>query len=235
MPNITDAAAHLHAAGLPILFLDTCSIVDIIRGPMRPDKLSGCVEAAVELLQLATSTPACCSLVVGSFVPGEWLNHAQATADDLRKHLARLDDQASYFHDACTFLGITLPFGRPTYEGVGLMNRLYDLSKQLLDAALRLDAHNDTNMRAFARAATNTPPSRKGGEIKDSTIIEECLEVCRQLHAAGFGRKRIFCTSNTNDYCDTGGGLHAVLATDFAAVGLHFVTNLPWAVHEVKT
>jgi hypothetical protein len=235
MPSITDAAAHLHAAGLPILFLDTCSIVDVIRGPMRPDKLPGCVEAAVELLQLATSATACCSLVVGSFVSGEWLNHAQPTANDLRKHLARLDDQAFYFHDACASLGITLPFARPTYGGVGLMNRLYDLSKQLLDASLRLDAHNDTNMRAFARAATNTPPSRKGAEIKESTIIEECLEVCRQLHSAGFGRKQIFCTSNTNDYCDAGGALYPALAGDFAAVRLNFVTNLPWAVHEVKT
>jgi hypothetical protein len=235
MPSIADAAAHLHAAGLPILFLDTCSIVDIIREPLRPDKLAGCVAAGVELLQLATSTPTRCSLVVGSSVPREWLNHAQATADDLRNHLARLDDLASSFHETCTSLGIALPFGRPTYGGLGLVNRLYDLSKQLLDASLYLDAYNDTNMRAFARAATNTPPSRKGGEIKDSTIVEECLEVCRQLHAGGFGEKRIFCTSNTNDYCGPGGALHPALTGDFAAVGLHFVTNLPWAVHEVKS
>ena len=235
MPSITDAATQLHAAGLPVLFLDTCSIVDVIRGPTRPDKLRGCVEAAVELLHLATTPPLGCSLVVGSFVPGEWLTHAQPTADDLRRHLARMDEQATYFHDACAALGIAPAFSRPTYGAVGLMNRLHDLSKRLLDTALRLDAHTDTNMKAFSRAATNTPPSRKGGEIKDSTIIEECLEVCRQLQGAGFGRKRIFCTSNTNDYCDAGGGLHSALASDFAAVGLTFVTNLPWAVQEVKT
>jgi len=118
---------------------------------------------------------------------------------------------------------------------VGLAAALRGLSKGLLDASLRIDPHNDTNMRAFARAATKAPPSRKGGEIKDSTIVEECLEVSRQLHAAGFLRKRVFCTSNTSDYCDASGSLHPALAADFAAVGLSFVTNLPWAVHEMKT
>jgi hypothetical protein len=37
MPAITDAAAQLHAAGLPVLILDTCSIVDVIRAPIRPE------------------------------------------------------------------------------------------------------------------------------------------------------------------------------------------------------
>ena len=59
------------------------------------------------------------------------------------------------------------------------------------------------------------------------------METCRQLKAAGFTPKRIFSTSNVNDYCE-GGILHPILAADFAAVGLAFVTNLPWTVHELK-
>ena len=54
MPSLTNAAAQLHAAGLPVLFMDTCSVVDVIRGPIRPDKLRGCVEAAVELTRTGT-------------------------------------------------------------------------------------------------------------------------------------------------------------------------------------
>ena len=79
------------------------------------------------------------------------------------------------------------------------------------------------------------PPSQKGGEIKDSTILEECLEVCRLLQAAGFPRKRLFCTSKTDDYCDATKSLHPALAAEFGPVGLGFATNLPWAVHELKT
>ena len=44
----------------------------------------------------------------------------------------------------------------------------------------------------------------EGGEVRDSTIIEECLEVSRRLQAAGFSPKQVFCTSNKNDYCEKG-------------------------------
>jgi hypothetical protein len=44
MPSIADAVSQIIAAGLPVLFLDTCSLVDVIREPLRPTELSGCVE-----------------------------------------------------------------------------------------------------------------------------------------------------------------------------------------------
>ncbi len=233
MPSLADASAQILAAGAPVLFADTCSLLDVIRTPTR--LLRGCVESAAELLQLVSSVPPQCVLVVGSFVPGEWQAHASATADELRKYLARLDEQAAYFHNSCGALGIAPPFGRPGYGAVGLADRLLDLSSQLLGRAIHLAPQNDTNLRAFNRAATNTPPSGKGGESKDSTIIEECLEVCRLLQAGGFARKRVFCTSNTDDYCEATKALHPLLVTEFTAVGLGFTKDLPWALHEMKT
>ncbi len=162
MPSLADTSAQLLAAALPVLFIDTCSLVDVIRAPIRHDKIQGCVESAAELLQRATSAPPQCVLVAASFVPGEWLAHAAPTTDDLKKYLARLDNQAACFHDACGVVGITPRFGRPTYQGVGLADRLHDLSKQLLDCALHLHPQNETNLRAFARAATKTPTLAKG-------------------------------------------------------------------------
>ena len=79
----------------------------------------------------------------------------------------------------------------------------------------------------------NIPPSKKSGQMKDCVIIEECLELCRQLRATGFVKKAVFCTSNTDDYCDVTKALHPTLDVEFAPVGLSFTKNLPWAVHEV--
>jgi hypothetical protein len=44
MPFIADAVAQIRAADLLVLFIDTCSIVDPIRTPLRPDdlQLHGC-------------------------------------------------------------------------------------------------------------------------------------------------------------------------------------------------
>jgi hypothetical protein len=234
MATIADAAAQVLAAGVPVLFLDTCSILDVIRAPARG--LANCAEAATELLGMATSVPPSCRLLVGSFVPTEWNDHQQEVLDLLNGHLDRMQSQAAHFHGLCGHLGLAIPFGPPQYVTSGLSTRLHDLSRQILQASLVLDRHNDTMERAYNRVAvTRRRPCRKGGELKDCTIFEECLEVCRQLQSGGFARKMVFCTSNTEDYCAPGVTPHTDVATDCAAVGLVFTASLPWAVNELRT
>jgi len=235
MPSIANAVAQIVAAGLPVLFIDTCVLLDVIRAPLRPAQLTGCLEAAMELLQLVATPPVRCLPVVASFVPGEWHAHARAEADKLRTHLAAIDEEAGRLHGFCGLAGITPPFPKPEYRLLSLAQRLHDLSRQLLDGALWLEPDNDCIIRAHGRASSYTPPSLKGGEVKDSTIVEECLEVSRRLQMPGFSPKKVFCTSNKNDYCEKGlSRLHQSLASDFGVASLGFVTSLPWAVNEIK-
>jgi hypothetical protein len=196
MPSIAEAVVQIEAAGQPVLFADTCSLLDVIRTPLRPE-LQGCVEAASELLDLATAQPLRCTRVAASFVPGEWLAHAGAEADNLRVHLARIDAEAGRLHEFSGIVGITPHFPKPEYRMLPLADRPHDLSRRLLDSALRLDPDHDCILRAHGRASLYRPPSTKG-EVKDSTIIEECIEVSRRLQAAGFPRKLLFCTFNAD-------------------------------------
>ena len=235
MPSIADVVDHVQRAGLPVLFLDTCVLLDVIRAPLRPSQLPGCVEAAQELLQFAVLPPVRCTMVVGSFVRREWLAHAGSAADELRVQLAQMDAEAQNVHQFCGLMGITPPFPRPEYRLLSLADRLHDLSRRLLDAASHLDPDHDCIIRAHGRASNDLAPSLKGGEIKDATIAEECLEVSRRLYVTGYAPKRVFCTSNINDYCERGSSrLHPSLAVDFAAASLIFAANLPWAVNEIK-
>jgi hypothetical protein len=235
MPSIADAGVKIVTTGLPVLFVDTCSLLDVIRAPLRPADLTGCVEAAQELVRLATIDPVQCILGVASFVPGEWLAHADSQADSVRIHITEIDEETRRLHGLCSVLGTNPSFPIVEYAFLSLADRLRDLSRRLLDSALHLDQDPDCVLRAYQRATNYLPPSLKGGEVKDSTIIEECLEVSRWLRAAGFSRKRVFCTSNKSDYCARGSSrLHPLLAADFQAVGLDFATSLPWAVNEIK-
>ncbi len=168
-------------------------------------------------------------------VPTEWSDNAPIVKDEVQSHLTKIQNQALHFHDACATLGITLTFGRPFYDGVRLAESLYDLSKTLLDSSIHLDRDAGCDSRGVGRVAAKKPPSKQGGEVKDCVIVEECLELTRQLRANGFARKCAFCTSNMEDYGGPGGGLHPSLAAEFAAVSLTFTANLLWAVHEIKT
>jgi hypothetical protein len=149
--------------------------------------------------------------------------------------LVGIDKNADRLNGFCGLPGITTPFPKPEYSPLCLVERLHDLSQRLLDSAFHLDQDNDCIIRAHRQASSYTPPSRKGGEVKDSTITEECLELRRRLHGAGFSQRRVFCTWNRNDYCEKGTShLDPALAIDFGAAGLGFATSLPWAVNEIK-
>jgi len=235
MSAIAEVVANIVAADLPVLFIDTCNIVDVIRAPMRGEKLDRCIGAGQELLRLISVLPVQCTLIVASPVPDEWKTHAPAETDNLRKSLAQFDLDSARLHAACGLVGIAPTFAITEYGRTRLADALHDLSSRLLDSASRIDPDEMCNRRAFERACKYVPPSRKGGEVKDSVIVEEYLEVCRQLQSSGFSRKRVFCTSNTKDYCDSSKVLHANLDGEFTAVGLSFTSSLHWSVHEIAT
>jgi hypothetical protein len=231
MPSIDEVASQIVTADVPALFVDTCILLDIIRSTYRC--LQDYAARASELLKLASDTPPACLVVVSSIVPHEWNANNQKVTGEIVRHFQKMEEHSSHFHDACQALGLALPFGRASYAQWALAERLRDLSRQILDRAIHLDADNESRARAVERVVKKTPPSQESGQVKDSTIIEEYLGVCQSLQAAGLVRKRVFCTSNTNDYCEAGKGLHPVLACEFAACGLRFPANLPWAVHEI--
>lgn len=229
MPSIADTDVQLRSVDRPVLFLDTCILLDVIRAPQR--SLKDCVKQATRLRALLTVTPSACSLVIASVVENEWSNHATNTRDELRKHLLKLQEQTEQFHEACNALGISLGYGPPAYAVADLHTHLFDLSKDILSRGFRLDRDGECSARAVDRVNANLPPSRQGGQMKDCVIVEECLELARRLRANGFVRKCVFCTSNTKDF----GTPHTELATDFASVNLYFTTNLPWAIHVLTT
>ncbi len=125
--------------------------------PLRPDEFRGCIEAAPELLDLVATAPARCTLVIASFVHDEWLTHAGPEADKLRDHLARVDAESDRLHRYCGPVGIAPPFPRSEYRPLPLTDRLHDLSRQLRDAAIRLDPDQDCIIRAHGRASHYTP------------------------------------------------------------------------------
>lgn len=230
MPTITDVVDQLVAADRPVVFLDTCILLDVVRAIER--KRANCVATAIELHAALITHPPLCSLVISHLVLHEWGSHEGKLLADAAKHLAEIAEQSAHFHDACAVLGIAPGFSRANYAALGLAERLRDLSKQLLDAGIQVDSDDVCSGKAINRVIHNIPPSKKGGEAKDCTIIEEYLAVSRALEAAGFKKRRVFCTSNTSDYCEAG-VLHSKLVPDFVAAGLRFTTNLPWGFHDV--
>lgn len=128
MTTLAQAAANLTAAPRPILFLDTCTLLDIVRAPLRD--LTMAVRAGVELRGLAAAGTI--RLFVQDIVPGEWADNLPA---------ARRDGEAGVRAFTATWqiaadLGQPAP-PPPVLPPGTLIDELEQLSRDLLTAADR--------------------------------------------------------------------------------------------------
>jgi hypothetical protein len=231
MSSVDEVAGQLVATNVPVLLLDTCIFLDTIRAIERRDAKR--IEAAKLVLNECSTSPPRCIIVVSSIVQVEWDQNVQSVIDEARKHISWLQESADHFQDACRLLGHSNVFSPPDYESYDLPQVLFGLSEAILKAAICIDDNSQSKLRAFQRVVRKTPPSQKGKEIKDCTIIEDYFELSRLSRIAGFQKNLVFCTSNTSDYGKPG-DQHPDFAAEFAATSLKFTTNLRWAYHELS-
>lgn len=230
MPSILAAVAAIQAHPAPAVFLDTCALLDIIRAPNRG--AAATVEAATELLTGANKNPATVYLVIGCPTPTEWNEHVNEALADCAAAIASVNAVAQ----AWGFLGVA---GIPVLplHALPLPDRLRDLSKELLDAAIQLDKDADALGRAIDRVIHSKLPARKGGKgAKDSVILEHAIGLTDALRNAGFGQVCVFASSNTHDFAVSGATtLHPLLQPDFdPPTDLRYAFSLSRAVAMLK-
>ena len=76
MESIATAVGRIRLAVAPVVFLDTCVLLDVVRAPLRNSAAT--VEAALELLTGAKRVVPTVYLFVGCPTPTEWNDHIDA-------------------------------------------------------------------------------------------------------------------------------------------------------------
>lgn len=226
---IDGVVREIERSGLPTLIFDSCVALDIVRAPFRREIPNETVVRAAQIVGGA----ALVELVIASLVPQEVAANLPAVTAELQKHCERLVEHAADADTACAALGVPTRSGLSRVSYVDLMVRLPELANQLIGKARVLAAQDAIELRAYRRAVDRKPPSTRGNQGKDCQVYEETLELSRQLRALGYAEKIVFCSSNTQDYCEPRAVPHSELAPELAAVGVSFTTNLPWACSEL--
>jgi len=230
MPSIPAAVATIQAHPAPVVLLDTCTLLDIVRAPNRG--AASTVEAATELLAGANKNPATVYLVIGCPTPTEWNEHVDEAVADCAAAIASVNAVAQ----AWGFLGVAGIPALPMHA-LPLPERLKDLSNELLDVAILLDKDADALSRAIERVINSKLPARKGGKgAKDSVILEHAIGLTDELRNAGFGEICVFASSNTHDFAASGATtLHPLLQPDFdPPTNLQYAFSLSRAVAMLK-
>lgn len=221
MTLIADAVTAIMGNPAPVVCLDSCILLDVVRAPLR--NAAGEVRVARQFLVSVGRIPKTVHLIIGSPTLTEWNDHIDEVVSDCISAV----DSCNAVADVCAYLALPGVAALPAVA-LGLPALLRQLSADLLAAATSLDYHAGALGRAVDRVVASRLPAKKGGKgAKDAVILEHVLEATRQLRAAGLGDTCVFASSNTTDFAAAKStALHPLLAPDFAPLNLLYATSL---------
>ena len=221
--TIQDAVRRIVETPAPVLLLDTCAVLDVVRAPLR--KLSPAVTAAREIVCMTRRSPAALYTVTCQLVDTEWRDHHEPVAGEVNTDLDKLERSLAVYLEICKSVEIEPP--QLSLERVrGLPSVLLGLAEQLMHSAVRLRTDQECQLRAHCRSIDGLRPARKGGQSKDCDIIEHYLMFTSQLRQSGVGLPCVFVSSNSADYCLDRNKVHPDLMQVFSQADLTFASEL---------
>jgi hypothetical protein len=218
------------ARGAPVLCLDTCIILDIMRDPTLDSASSADRVAALTLLSaMATKN----NLVgfLAAQVAIEFGEHVKPVEEEAERALSKLRDRLKRLDAINVALGGKGVVDVSHYGDC--VSRSKSIAERLIAAAAPVSQSDETTARAFKRLNEARTPASKGKQsMKDCVVIETYLDAVVELRKAGLKSPIVFASSNVKDYAgETGSVLRPDLATEFAALDMEYAPNLSAAKH----
>ena len=224
--------SHLVGVGLPVLCVDTCTVLDVVRDITRETVTTGDVNAGFALLSMAEEGSDLIVLMAEQ-VTLEIASNVASVEQEAQAALQKFLAQAQRIHDVAMAFGAQGNFQVRHLDGhVGRAQPVLDRWKQV---ALLVPHNDGVASRAFRRVNEPRTPARRGKEsMKDCVIVEAYIEVASQLRAAGMTAPIVFASSNTKEYfAPNTRHLQGDIAQDLGAVGIEFAPNFSAAKHNL--
>jgi len=236
--SISQAQDQVLAQPAPVLFLDTCALLDVLRvASEREDAPHRIIPAAEEVAAKASSSPRQMWLLGAERLDVEWDDNVRGVLDTIGGHIARVDRSLARLHAAARSVSSIPTEARsgdfsfvtavraPQLGPFELPERLRDICERVLRVLIRLSPDADILRAAELRSMRGLKPAAKGKrEHADCLIIETCFALCKSLRSRGFVERCAFVSSNTADFYGEGSPLrpHEDLAGECSAINLHF-------------
>lgn len=205
----------------PVLMLDTCVLLDVVRDITRQDVQLHNVKAAMAMLQ-ASESGSNLVVLIATQVSTELADNLQDVQNGAETSLGKFVAQATRVDQVAAEFGAAGTL--TTSHLADHVARARSMMDRWERAALRVTPSADVPSKAINRVVNAIAPSRKGKDsTKDCLIVETYLEAAAQLRSGGFTGKIVFGSSNTDEYMDKATRqLHSTLEKDFAPHNMHY-------------
>lgn len=217
------------SANLPVLCVDTCSLLDIMRDPTRDDAKPAYHIAALKLIELATQNKILCLLA--QQVDVEFQTHDQSIQDDANAKIEKLRKQIDRIDQ------LSAVYGSPgTTSLVHLDNHVQRARQELgrwLNSFHIVIPEPDIPMKAFTRMNACLAPAARGKDSsKDCLVYETYLHVWKELRNAKLSTPLVFLSSNTKEYY-AGHTLNPHIANELTPLNVQYSSNAGMALHSL--
>lgn len=230
--TIEDTSLDILQAKKPVIYLDTCSLVDIIRSPIPNDIHFSHVVGAKDLLNFINQNKI--YTVSTITVEIEFTEHQGKESLNLERWLNKLEQNNTSLINSLELMGVSFKFNLKGFSDLKLNHELSSLAKNILNSSFILEKDEECSHKAHTRVEQNLAPSSPGkSESKDCLIIEHFLKLSKKLRDNNFEEKIIFISSNKKDFGKPPDNLNVPLKREFSELDIKYVNNIQWALKEV--
>jgi PIN domain len=213
-----------------VVLIDTCSLLDILRQPIRMNIPSGTIAGALRLAERSQSAPRTVWVIASEYVCKEWADHDGHTRDEVEAHIKMIDRQTDQVIAVAKQFPMVAHSQKLTLASLALHQQLHNVAARLLESAEVFQVQDNHVLSAHQRLIGALAPAKTGKqEINDCVIIEQYLALCRSLRSGSLTSPCIFVSSNTHDY-GTPTALRSPLDSEFSAVNLTYAVNFDHAL-----
>jgi len=221
--TLSDAVNHIAGQAGPVVCLDTCVYLDIIRRATSGQQLLTEMARYEDLVSQGVFVP-----VMPSIIADEYARNIDGVTAEAKNTM----------RDAVESWNGLQPVTRQAAGGVTIpvMDRraadtavefLKTKSKSLLDLAVLVDPGSQIDSNVIQRQSVVKRPAQRGkNSFGDCFICETVLALAAALRAAGSPSPIYFVTSNKTDFGDERPGMqahaHPDLVPEFGALGINY-------------
>ncbi len=230
--TVGEMAAQLHNRRTPLVFVDTCVILDVLRSPMLKLGHGTGVLEVTTLLELSNKTPPVIILATCDTVVSEFHKNISGATCQLSDWIDSIERGRARIVSTISELSGSTPSHRQSEASLRLEEELGELAFRFLSGCSVVEAEDAHAGGALRRIKGNLPPASRGkNEAKDCEIFEVFLDLCRQSRDQGYSGKAVFVSSNTSDFGKPGDG---ALDSDLHPLDACHRTNLAWTLSELN-
>jgi hypothetical protein len=226
-----DISQRICNSSAPILFIDTCIFLDILRSPYRDNIHVEAISSALSLIKMSESNPCKVWLLTNEMVQSEWRENIANVKQELEKEVKKLEHTREQLVAAANvILKIDHAHGQKM-TSLNLHGHLENLSSNFLSHCLVIKQEDSHLVKAMHRVQKCLAPAKQGKpEPKDCVILEAFLDISRKVRKLGHSGKIYFVTSNSTDY---GKANAPLIVEELGRINATLIDNLPWALAAV--